>query len=223
MCRWGTLCPHKDHSSLLRWKANLNVPLCNYGIASMKVYYDFGVLAFFSCLWSLFWLFISLVEILGWCMLFCCLWSFGCSCLACMAWSEYESASSLGAWVGTKVLNPLRACVKVANCCDPFFVGTLTCVKTLVTMLRAFYHRILTLRYILVRMIRLSLHCIKSPNPRSLITKLQNHNLAAVRNRNQVQIRIVCNSILRQSANSAPRLYSNGHNHCCGYWKFVLE
>jgi hypothetical protein len=28
--------------------------------------------------------------------------------------------------VGVKVLDPLRACVKVADCCDPPFAGTLT-------------------------------------------------------------------------------------------------
>jgi hypothetical protein len=40
--------------------------------------------------------------------------------------------------VGTKVLDPLRACVKVADCCDPSSVDTLTCVKMLVTVLRVF-------------------------------------------------------------------------------------
>jgi hypothetical protein len=29
------------------------------------------------------------------------------------------------------VLDPLRACVKVADCCDQFSVGILTCVKTI--------------------------------------------------------------------------------------------
>jgi hypothetical protein len=32
-----------------------------------------------------------------------------------------------------KVLEPLRAYVKVANCCDPSFAGTLTYVKTIET------------------------------------------------------------------------------------------
>jgi hypothetical protein len=35
--------------------------------------------------------------------------------------------------VGTKVLKPLRACVKVADCCDPSSAGTLTYVKTIET------------------------------------------------------------------------------------------
>jgi hypothetical protein len=34
--------------------------------------------------------------------------------------------------VGTKVLDPLRACVKVADCCDSSSTGTLTCVKSIV-------------------------------------------------------------------------------------------
>jgi hypothetical protein len=44
-----------------------------------------------------------------------------------------------------KVLEPLRACVEVADCYDPASAGTLTYVKTLVTMLRAFCHRIRTI------------------------------------------------------------------------------
>jgi hypothetical protein len=32
-----------------------------------------------------------------------------------------------------KVPEPLRACVKVANCCDPSSAGTLICVKTIET------------------------------------------------------------------------------------------
>jgi hypothetical protein len=31
--------------------------------------------------------------------------------------------------VGTQVLNPLRACVKVADYCDSSSISTLTCVK----------------------------------------------------------------------------------------------
>jgi hypothetical protein len=109
-----------------------------------------------------------------------CLWGFGCLCLACRAWSGYESAGPLGAWVGMKVLDPLRACVKIAHCCDPSSTCTLTCVKMLVTVLRIFCHRIRTIRnsgsfyFILVRTIRSSLHCIKSPDQRSLIIKFKN-------------------------------------------------
>jgi hypothetical protein len=68
--------------------------------------------------------------------------------------------------VGTKVLDPLRACVQVTDCCDLSFIGILTCVKILVTMLRAFCHRIRMIRnsgslsFILMRMIWLS--CIVS-------------------------------------------------------------
>jgi hypothetical protein len=43
------------------------------------------------------------------------------------------------------VLDPLRACVKVGDCCDPFSAGTLTRAKTLVTVLRAFCHRVQTI------------------------------------------------------------------------------
>jgi hypothetical protein len=143
----------------------------------MKVCCDFGVLALFSCLWRLFWLFVILVKILGLCMLLYCLWDFGCLCLACSAWSGYESAGPLGAWVGTKVLDPIRVCMKVGDCCHPSSAGTLTYVKTLEMVLRAFYHRIWMIHnsrsfsFILVRMIRLRLrlHCIKSSNQTSLI------------------------------------------------------
>jgi hypothetical protein len=102
--------------------------------------------------------------------------------------SGHASTGPLGAWVRTKVLDPLRACVKVADCFDPSSTGTLTCIK-LKHVLRAFCHCVRTIRnsglssFILVRMIRLRLHCIKSPNQRSLITNLRSCNLTAVRNR----------------------------------------
>jgi hypothetical protein len=35
--------------------------------------------------------------------------------------------------VGTQVLDPLRACMKVADYCNPSSTGTLTCVKSLET------------------------------------------------------------------------------------------
>jgi hypothetical protein len=35
--------------------------------------------------------------------------------------------------IGHVSAGPLRACVKVANCCDPSSTGTLTCVKSLET------------------------------------------------------------------------------------------
>jgi hypothetical protein len=35
--------------------------------------------------------------------------------------------------VGTKVLDPLRTCVKVADCCDPSSAGTLTFVRMIET------------------------------------------------------------------------------------------
>jgi hypothetical protein len=61
---------------------------------------------------------------------------------------------------------PLRACVKVANCRDISSVGTITCIKMLVAVLRAFCHRMRTIcnsgsfSFVLVRMIRLN--CIAS-------------------------------------------------------------
>jgi hypothetical protein len=39
--------------------------------------------------------------------------------------------------VDTKVLGPLRACVKVADCCDPSFTSTLICVKSLKMLVSA--------------------------------------------------------------------------------------
>jgi hypothetical protein len=40
--------------------------------------------------------------------------------------------------VGTQLLDPLRAFMKVTYCCDPSSIGTLICAKTLATMLRVF-------------------------------------------------------------------------------------
>jgi hypothetical protein len=52
--------PYKDYSSIFRWLANLCVILCNYGIASIKVCYDFWsvylillLMTLFYCLWHL--------------------------------------------------------------------------------------------------------------------------------------------------------------------------
>jgi hypothetical protein len=36
-----------------------------------------------------------------------------------------------------KVLDPLRACVKVVDCCDPSSAGTLTYVKSLETCVKS--------------------------------------------------------------------------------------
>jgi hypothetical protein len=54
---------NKDYSSLFRWQAN-NVPFCNYSIASMKVCYDFGVLAFFL-VYEIILVVVGFVELLG--------------------------------------------------------------------------------------------------------------------------------------------------------------
>jgi hypothetical protein len=35
--------------------------------------------------------------------------------------------------LGTQVLEPLRECVKVADCYDPSSAGTLTCIKSIET------------------------------------------------------------------------------------------
>jgi hypothetical protein len=88
-----------------------------------------------------------------------------------------------------KVLDPLRTYVNVVDCCDTSSVDTLTSVKMLVTMLRAFCHCIRMIHnsglfsIVLVRTIRSSLHCIKSLDQRNIIIKFENHNLTAVRNR----------------------------------------
>jgi hypothetical protein len=98
-----TLSPYKDYSSLFRWQANLCVPLCNYGIASMNVCCDFGVLALFCCLWSY-------LVVCGFSRdirdmdAFCVVYEVWCLCLACGTSSGYESAGPLGAWLGTQVL-----------------------------------------------------------------------------------------------------------------------
>jgi hypothetical protein len=57
------LSPYKDHSSLLRWQANI-CALYLFGIASTKVCSDFGVLIFFL-VYEIIWLFAVLVELLA--------------------------------------------------------------------------------------------------------------------------------------------------------------
>jgi hypothetical protein len=41
--------------------------------------------------------------------------------------------------LGMQVLDPLRACVKIADCYDPSSVGTLTCVKTIETCVESVF------------------------------------------------------------------------------------
>jgi hypothetical protein len=103
------------------------------------------------------------------CMPLFCLWKFGYLCLACrtLKWVwKYWSARGLS---GHESAGPLRACVKVADYYDPTFVGTLTCIKSLETFVRALCHRILMIHnsgsflLLLVRTIRMSC-IIKSPN-----------------------------------------------------------
>jgi hypothetical protein len=93
----------------------------------------FGVSTIFRCWWPYFIVcgFNRTIKAVN--VFFYCLWGFWCFCLACRTWSWHESAGPLGAWVGTQVLNPLRAYVKVADCYDPSSLGTLTCVKMIKT------------------------------------------------------------------------------------------
>jgi hypothetical protein len=118
--------------------------------------------------------------------------------------------------IGHASFGPLRARVKVANCCDPYSVGTLTCVKLLLTCVESVFATVSKQFAIadccllfLVRMIRPRLHYIKSPNQPSLITSLKSHNLTVVRNHakrsNPFDI-----PIFQQTTNSA-----------CGYTKMA--
>jgi hypothetical protein len=115
---------------------------------------------------TLFWLFVSFVELLGLVnVFFYCLWDyFGYLCLAIGHWSGYASTGPLGAWVDTKdTNNPLRACVNVADCCDPSSAGTLTYIKSLETYVESVFATLFEwfaiadhFSFGLVRMIRLS-------------------------------------------------------------------
>jgi hypothetical protein len=41
--------------------------------------------------------------------------------------------------LGTQVMDPLSACVKVADCCDPSSTGTLTYVKMIETCVESIF------------------------------------------------------------------------------------
>jgi hypothetical protein len=41
--------------------------------------------------------------------------------------------------LGMQVLDPLRTCVKIADCYDPFFVGTLTSIKIIETCVESVF------------------------------------------------------------------------------------
>jgi hypothetical protein len=59
-----TLSPYKDHSSLLRWQANM-CSYCNYGITLMKVCCDFLECSTYFVVDGLILLFVALIELLG--------------------------------------------------------------------------------------------------------------------------------------------------------------
>jgi hypothetical protein len=61
-----------------------------------------------------------------------------CLCLACRTLSGYEKCWSARGMSGFESVDPLRACVRVADYCDPLSTCTLTCVKSLETFVRAF-------------------------------------------------------------------------------------
>jgi hypothetical protein len=134
-----TLSPYKDYSSLLRWQANICVHIATTELRQRRYVVVLRVLDLFYCWWPYFVVCgfnrtISAVNVL-----FYCLWKFWCLSLACRTCSRYESTSLLGAWVGTKVLDPLRVCVKVTDYYDPSSAGTLTCVKSLETFCESNY------------------------------------------------------------------------------------
>jgi hypothetical protein len=103
-CWRGMLSPYKDYNSLLKWQANLF-----FSFMQLRIYADKGIRWFLVC-WPYFiidgiiLLFVALIELLELCMLlllvalFCFLW------VACRTWRRHESAGSLWAWVGMKVL-----------------------------------------------------------------------------------------------------------------------
>jgi hypothetical protein len=69
-----------------------------------------------------------------------------CLCLVCrtLKWvRKYWSARGI---TGHKSAGPLRACVNIADCCDPSSAGTLTCIKSLKMFYEStFCHRIRTI------------------------------------------------------------------------------
>jgi hypothetical protein len=104
------------------------------GILWFLVYWPYFVIDDFI------FLFVALIELLElWMASFVVYEDFGSLCLACRAWGGCESAGPLGAWVDTQVLDPLRACVKVADCCDTYSMGTLTCVKMIETCVESIF------------------------------------------------------------------------------------
>jgi hypothetical protein len=65
---------------------------------------------------------------------------------------------------------PLRACVNVADCYDPFFAGTLICIKSLETCVESDFT---TVPKRVLRTIRLCVHIIELPNLSSKMTILK--------------------------------------------------
>jgi hypothetical protein len=95
----------------------------------------FGAFILFCCWWPYFIVFglCRIIRAYG-CLLLLFMRLFWLFVLGVGHWSGYESTIAHGGNdLGTQVLYPLRACVKVADCCDPSFTGTLTCIKMIET------------------------------------------------------------------------------------------
>jgi hypothetical protein len=60
------------------------------------------------------------------------------------------------------------------------------------------------------------LHCIKSPDQRSLITSLK--VIISPLSKIKSESKLFMIQFYSNPLNSARGLYSNGHNHCCGYY-----
>jgi hypothetical protein len=133
-----TLSPYKDYSSLLRWQANMCVHIATTELHQHRYVVVFGVFILFYCLWSYFWtphliwLFVTLVELLGLVDAFFLVYKdFGVCAYLVRHWSGYERTGPLRAWVATKVVDSLRACVNVADYYDTSFACTLTFVRAI--------------------------------------------------------------------------------------------
>jgi hypothetical protein len=117
--------------------------------------------------------------------------------------------------------------VKVADCCDPSSTDTLTYAKMIEMCVESTFATV-CVRFAIADHFfwfgedgLVELHCIKSPNQRSLITSLK--VIISLLSETKSESESFTILFYGNPLNSARGLYSNNRNHCCGYQKYVYE
>jgi hypothetical protein len=130
LCRWRLLSPYKDYSSLLRWQANIfvHIPLRNYINEDMRWFWCVSLLLLFMNLFGCLCLCRTIRTCVCFLFLFGISWLFVLSCRTLM-WNAHVLGMKWNAHMMGMMWN-----AHMLGMIGLFFVGTLTCIKSLAMM-----------------------------------------------------------------------------------------